>query len=174
MSNKRLVKVGNEVHDIDELEARQPEIQKQIEALPKEQRQIILDQKDQVESELETFNEEVFDFDSEARVRKAGYTMSQAEDMAKYMERKKIKVGQIFQFEGEQKVLTPFKTVVNAQVYMTALQDRLFEITTVDQEIMVSQLKTRLDQFTSLSILGLITYVLKRTYNNLFKGNKNG
>ncbi len=156
------------------LELQHEQVQKDIANLPEDKKRIVMDQKAQVEAEIESFNNDVFDFESEARMREAGYLPSQVEDMAKFMKKNNIQVGQLFSFNGKLKVLTPFKTVVDGQNYVTALQDRLFEITTVDQEIMVSQLKTQVQEFTSLSFLGLIALSFKRLYNNLFKGKNNG
>lgn len=129
---------------------------------------------DLVNKTFDDMTNDIFDFESEDRVRKAGYLPSQAEEIAKFMKDNKIQVGQLFEYDGKSKVLTPFKTVVDAQNYVTALQDRLFEITTVDQEIMVSQLKTQVQEFTSLSFLGLIGLAFKRLINNLSKGKNNG
>lgn len=113
---------------------------------------------------FEAMNHDIFDFESEKRVRDAGYTPSEAEEIAFKMRNERIQVGQLFTYQGKQLVLTPFKTVVPAQTYVTSLQDRLFEITTVDQEVMVSQLKTQVRWFTSLSFFGLIGLALKRLF----------
>lgn len=122
---------------------------------------------------LESMADDIFDFDSEKRVRQAGYTPQQAEDIAYKLRIEKIQVGQIFQYGNKSLVLTPFKTVVPSQNYMTALQDRLYEITTVDQEVMVSNLKAQVQWFTSLSFFGLIKLAFKRLISNL-KGKNNG
>lgn len=120
----------------------------------------------QVNDAINEMVDDIFDFDSENRVRKAGYLPSEVEELARYMKSNNIQVGQVFQFGSKSKVLTPFKTVVDVQNYVTALQDRLFEITTVDQELMVSQLKTQVKEFTSLSFFGLIRLAFKKLINS--------
>jgi hypothetical protein len=122
---------------------------------------------DQVDDEFEKIGNDVFDFESEDRVRKAGYTPQQVEDIAFKMKTENIKVGQIFQYGGKQLVLSPFKTVVPAQVYLTTIQDRLLEITSVPTEVEIAGLKKTINEFTSLSFLGLIKLAFKRLLTNL-------
>lgn len=119
---------------------------------------------------LEEIASDVFDFKSEDRVRKAGYTPQQAEDMAFMMKSQNIQVGQLFKFMGKDKVLTPFKTVVDAQQYVNVLQGRVLELTTVSAELETMALKETIREFTSLSFFGLITLAFK----NLLKGKSNG
>lgn len=118
-----------------------------------------------------TFDEitkDVFDFESENRVRRAGFNPQQAEDIAFIIKNKQV--GEIFSYQGNQLVLTPFKTVVTAQVYLTTIQDRVLELTTVPTEIEIANLKKTIQEFTSLSFFGLI----KLAITNLLKGKNNG
>jgi len=128
----------------------------------------------EADAAFEEITQDVFDFESENRVRRAGYSPQEAEDIAFILKKENIQVGQVFKYHRARGVelltLTPFKTVVPAQTYITSLQDRLFEITTVDQEVMVSNLKSQVQQFTSLSFFGLIKLAFKR----LIKGRNNG
>lgn len=118
---------------------------------------------------LSELNGDIFNFESESKVRKAGFTPQQAKDIANIVKTKQI--GEIFQYKNKQLVLTPFKTVVDAQVYLTTLQNRLLEVTTVSAEIEILTLKKTINEFTSLSFFDLI----KLSFTRLFtKGNKNG
>lgn len=106
----------------------------------------------------EAFNEInhlVSNFSSENRLRAAGYLPSEAEDLAYLMKDKNIQIGEIFTFKGKSKVLTPFNTVVDAQVYITTLQSSLIT-------------------FTTMSFFGLIKYAFKQLVANLRKGKLNG
>lgn len=112
---------------------------------------------------LDNINSVVSDFDAEARIRKANLTQQDAENMAKIIEREKIKSGTVFMFtknDGDTLVFarTPFNTVVQAQVYVDSLQDSLITIDKKNRE------------FTSLSFFGLI----KLAFTNLTKGKRNG
>lgn len=140
------------------------DVQDKIKSLPAENQARIKEANDA----LEDICSDVFDFESEDRVRKAGFTPQQAEDIA-YIVKKK-QVGEIFQFQGKQLVLTPFKTVVAAQLYLTTIQDRVLELTTVPTEIEIAGLKKTINEFTSLSFFGLIKLAIK----NLLKGRNNG
>lgn len=122
----------------------------------------------QADAAFEEMTRDVFDFESEARVRKAGFTPQQAEDIANMVRTKQV--GQIFQYQGKQLVLTPFKTVVPAQTYLTTIQDRVLELTTVPTEIEIAGLKKTINEFTSLSFFGLI----KLAITKLLKGRNNG
>jgi hypothetical protein len=81
-------------------------------------------------------------------------------------------VGEVFSYRDKHLVLTPFKTVVSSQDYITVLQDRVFELTTVPVEIEVVNLKKTIQEFTSLSFFGLIKLAFKRI--NFLKGKNNG
>ncbi len=108
----------------------------------------------EVEAQVQEANDVVFDFSAENRVREAGYTNSEAEDLAYIVKTKKI--GQIFFFKNTAKIVTPFKTVVDAQVYLTALEDSLVSC------------HKEVDKFTNLSSLDLI----KLSFNRFFKRGK--
>ena len=99
-------------------------------------------------------NDLVSDFSSENRVRAAGYLPSEAEELSTLMRDRKIQIGQLFEFKGKTKVKTPFNTVVDAQVYVTHLQQSLIT-------------------FTSMSFLDLIKYAFKQLFTTL-KGKLNG
>ena len=124
----------------------------------------------EVDTAFEEIGNDVFDFESEDRVRKAGYTPQQAEDIAFKIKSERLQVGQIFQYRGKQLVLSPFKTVVPAQLYLTTIQDRVLELTTVATEVEIAGLKNTINEFTSLSFFGLIKLAFKRLYINLLKG----
>lgn len=146
--------------EIAEYEDSQSKVQEDIKKLSPEVQKAVAE----ANEAFEEMTDLVFDFASENRVRSAGYLPSQAENLAKLMRDEKIKVGQIFEFLGKQKVLTPFETVVDAQVYLTALQDRVLETTTVPVEIEVAGLKKTIQEFTSLSFVGLIGLAIKRLF----------
>lgn len=154
------------------LEEQHSKVQKDVEKLPLETRNFIRAAQAEVSQEIEKISKDVFDFESEDRIRKAGYTPQQAEDIAFLS--KSAGVGKMFSYAGKTLVLTPFKTVVDAQIYITAIQDRLLETTTVPVEIEVAQLKKAIQEFTSLSFVGLIGLAFKRSFNNLRKGKNNG
>lgn len=111
---------------------------------------------------FEEINKDVSNFESEARIRAAGFTQQQAEDIA-YLIKTKY-VGEIFNYASKQLVLTPFKTVVPAQTYLIAVQDRLLEVTSVPNEIEIAGLKKTIQEFTSLSFFGLIKLAVKRLF----------
>lgn len=121
--------------------------------------QMVVAEVNQVFNELEA---DIFNFDSEDRVRKAGWTPQQAEDIAFILKNKTF--GEIFDYKGRPLVLTPFNTVIAPQLYLTALQDRLFELTTVTVEIEISNLKKTINEFTSMSFVGLIKLAFKRLF----------
>lgn len=114
---------------------------------------------------------DVMNFDSEKRVRKAGFTPQEAEDVAYIIKKKQI--GEIFEYKNKQLVLTPFKTVVSAQIYLTTIQDRFLELTSVTTELEIAELKKTIQEFTSLSFFGLIKLAFKQKYI-LLKGKING
>ncbi len=101
-------------------------VQEEINELPKERRDVIHAISDRVQKELDIQTDLVLDFSHEDRIRKAGYVPSQAEEIAELS--KNYAVGQIFKFRDELKVLTPFKTIVDAQVYLNVLQDRVISL----------------------------------------------
>lgn len=144
-------------------------VQSDIQALPPESRQRVLDMKSQVDAEFNEIVGDVFDFEAEDRLRAAGYSPQQAEDLARAS--KLFGVGKIFEFNirGENRILvqTPFKTVVPAQNYVDALQTRLLELTTVEVEVEVSNLKQEISAFTELKFLGLITLAFKRLFKRV-------
>lgn len=107
---------------------------------------------------------DVFDFDSEDRVRRHGYTPQQAEDLAFLIKSQDIKVGQLFQFRGKSLVMTPFKTVVESQVYVTTIQDQVINLAS-EIEVRKNEaqiLRNGIQEFTSLSFFGLIKLAFKR------------
>lgn len=142
--------------EIASLEAKDKEVKEKIKTLPKESQEAIAI----VNQTFDEMNNDVFDFESEARVRQAGYTPQQAEDIEKIVKRKQV--GEIFEFNKQQLVLTPFQTVVPAQTYVQALQDRVLQLTTVPAEVEISNLKAKINGFTSLSFFGLIKLAFKR------------
>jgi hypothetical protein len=144
------------------------EIENQISSLPKENRSRI----EEANTALNEMMDDVNDFESEQRIRKAGFSPQEAEDIA-YMVRDH-RVGQIFTYNQKSIVLTPFNTVVDAQVYLTAIQDRLLELTTVPTEVEISNLKKTIQEFTSLSFFGLIKLAFTNLLTNLTKGKSNG
>lgn len=135
-------------------------VKEEIDKLPEESKKNI----QIARKAFEEINNDVFDFASESRVRASGWTAQQAEDIAKLLKRNKIQVGQIFFYNEHQLVLTPFKTIVAAQVYITAVQDRLLELTSVSTEVEIANLKKTIQTFTSLSFFGLITLSFKRLF----------
>lgn len=152
-------------NDLKGLEKVDAQVKEQIKTLPKESQEAIR----QANAAFEEITNDVFDFESENRIRKAGWTPSQAEDIAKLS--RKNGVGKMFQYDKKTLVLTPFKTVVEAQVYLSVVQDRLLELTSVPVETEVIQLKQTIKSFTSLTFFGLI----KLAFSSLFKqGENNG
>lgn len=142
--------------EISQYEKQDREVKEQIKTLPESSQKAIAE----ANAAFDEITNDVFDFESESRVRKAGYTPQEAEDIAKIVQRKQV--GEIFEFNKQKLVLTPFKTVVPAQTYIQALQDRLLEVTTVSTEIEISNLKSKINGFTSLSFFGLIKLAFKR------------
>lgn len=137
------------------LQKQHDEVRKEASLDPKKQR--VLDEADDSFNEITSLVE---DFDSEDRVRKAGFTPQQAEDIAYILKTKQV--GEIFSYRDKQLVLTPFKTVVDAQVYLSLIQDRFLELTSVPAEVEIADLKKTINKFTSLSFFGLIKLAFKR------------
>lgn len=106
---------------------------------------------------FDEMNKDIFDFDSEARIRNSGFKQSEAEELAKIVKTKQV--GQVFQYGSKFMVLTPFKTVVPAQLYVNTIQESL--LVTTDA----------LQTFTSASFFGLIRLAFKRL---ITKGDRNG
>lgn len=111
--------------------------------------------KDLVESELQEVNDLIFDFSSEERIREAGYSPSQAEQVAMILADRKIKIGEMFECQGRTLVLTPFKTVVPAQEYLYTIQNRLIETLEEQQKYLT---------FTKLSSFDLIKLAFRRFF----------
>lgn len=152
-----------DLEQVDLLEAQHQKVQDEIVQLPANKLAIVRQVQRDADLAFEDVNEIYFNFDHEDRIRAAGYTISEAQDVANLSQ--KAGVGRIFSYEGEALILTPFKTVVDAQVYVDAIQNRLLETTTVPVEVEIIQLKKQIEQFTSLSVVGLI----KLTFKKLFK-----
>lgn len=150
--------------EVKGLEEQDKKVKEQIKALPESSQAAIRE----VDEAFNEITNDVFDFDSENRVRAAGYTPQQAEDIAKLS--RSSGVGMMFRHNNKNLVLTPFKTVVDAQLYLSAVQNRLLELTTVPVEVEVANLKSMVKSFTSLSFFGLI----KLAFTNLLKGNTRG
>jgi hypothetical protein len=148
----------------ERLQKQHDAVQKQIAEMPEENRSFIRSAQAQVDAEITKTNSDIFDnYDHEERIRASGYQISEAEEIARIV--RKVGVGQIFEYKNKLKVMTPFKTVVDAQTYVSALQDRLLQTTTIPVELEITQLKDALDGFTSLSFFGLIGLAFKRYFN---------
>lgn len=133
----------------------------------------------EVDSEIAKVNGDLdAKFDIEKRWREAsGLHHLDAENVLKSMS--KEPVGKIVPMYGKQWVHTPFKTVVQAQVYVDALQGRVMQLSNEDAEITIGSLMDQRRQiieaykaqsFTNMSSLDLMKLSIKR----LFQRGKNG
>lgn len=162
MSEKFLSK-----QDVEALARNDAQVKEQIGKAPPEVQAMVAE----VNNLFNEMVEDVFDFESERRVRNAGFLPSEAEGIARHMKARDIQIGQVFQYQQHTLVKTPFNTVVKVQQYVTALQDRLFEVTTVHTELEISNLKKTINEFTSLTFFGLIKLAFKKlTYKGKSRG----
>lgn len=117
-------------------------------------------------------------FDIEAKWREAtGLHHADAQEVLSKMRNEPV--GKIKQMFGKQWVFTPFNTVVQAQVYVDALQGRLIQLSSQDAEATIGALMEQRRQiieaykaqsFTNLSAFGLMKLSIKR----LFQRGNNG
>lgn len=113
----------------------------------------------------EAFNQMAGELDEEVaienRLRAAsGLHHEDAKDVIANM--KDLPVGKIKMIHGKIWVLTPFNTVVEAQVYMDMLQQRFLELTSAPIEEELDKLKTYIRAYTKLGFLDLIRLAFKR------------
>jgi hypothetical protein len=141
------------------MKANHEAVQRQVEAMEPEARTRVREAQATVNLEIEKINGEVFDFERENRLRKQGMSPGRAEELA--LKLKEVKIGQLFQFYGETKVVTPFKTVVTGQEYVTFLQERILDNPQFKKEV---QLSSALKSYTDLSSFGLIKLAIKRAF----------
>jgi hypothetical protein len=71
-------------------------------------------------------------------------------------------VGKVFFFNDEYMVKTPFNTLVSSQTYITVLQERVLELTTIPVELEIHELKNEVRHFRSLGFLDLLKLAFKR------------
>lgn len=83
---------------------------------------------------------------------------------------KKAPVGQLFYYDGRIKVKTPFNTIVDGQVYVDVLQNRVLELTSVDAERHIYDLKNDLKTVTTGSFFDLIGLAFKRLIRRKYNG----
>jgi hypothetical protein len=145
--------------------AHHAQIQLQVEGMEPEVRAKVREAQAIVDLEISKINSEVFDFERENRLRDKGISPRHAEELALII--KDVKVGQLFEFYGKIKVVTPFKTVVSGQEYVTFLQERILDNPQFKKEV---ELCSALKSYTSLSNFGLIKLAIKR----IFRSKKNG
>ncbi len=126
------------------LKFNQDKVWKDAEDLPDEVQHAAYFSKKLVDEELEKVNKDFIDIDNENRIRKSGYLPSQAEQIAEIAKTKNV--GEVFLWsedtlnieEGQKKkvyscggkflVKTPFSTVVDAQIYLSALENKVLEL----------------------------------------------
>lgn len=156
----------------EEAIAKQKEkIQQDIAALPEDRREFMQNAINQVQKE---FDQNAKDLDTQADIeaqwRKAsGLHHTEVEKLLTAMKSKNP--GNVIYVGGKAWAKTVFNTVVEAPVYIAALQDRVLEISTVENETLIAQLryyciglKNETDKFTKLSSLGLMKLSIKRFF----------
>lgn len=146
----------------DQAKALQANSDAQFEKLSESKKKQALSIKAEVDATFNEMNQDLNDqIDIEARMRVAsGLHHRHAEEVIAVL--RNLPVGKIKQMHGKLWVLTPFNTVVEAQVYLDLIQNRFLELTSAPVEEELNKLKTYIRAFTQLGFLDLIRLAFKR------------
>lgn len=136
--------------DIEQVQLEDRKANEDFDKLSKESKESVLAAKKVVDQTIAEINNNDFNYESENRLRKQGFTPSQAEQIAEIIKTKPV--GEIFSFRDILYVQTPFKTIVKAQVYLNVLQDSVIQVT------------NEVTEFTNLSSFDLIKLSIKRLF----------
>lgn len=156
---------GVDFFDKNVLEANEKRFKDDVSKLDPKTQKDVLSARQQVQEELDIQNANMNkQFDVEAQMRNAtGFTHSATErlmeEMKDALNSKRLRVGQTYLFQGKAFVWTPYKTIVQADLYISSMQDVVLKLT---DAITTLEVKVNKSNVTKLTFVDLIKLAFKR------------